>query len=290
MREVRIGNRIIGNGHPCYVVAEIGINHNGDIDLARQLIEAAADAGCDAVKFQKRTVNVVYTEAELAKPRKSPFGTTNGDLKHSLEFGLRDYDEIDMCCREAQINWFASAWDEGAATFIEQWGPPCFKVASASLTDIALIEHVCSFGKPIILSTGMSSLHEIDRAVYCILEHGNDLVLMHTVSTYPTRDEDLNLRCIKLLRRRYELPVGYSGHEVGLAPSLAAVAMGACMIERHITLDRSMYGTDQSASVEPQGFKKLVDYIRSIEDAMGDGEKCVLAMEQIVKQKLRRVG
>ena len=290
MREAKIGDRLVGEGHPCYVVAEIGINHNGDLSVAEQLIDAAAAVGCDAVKFQKRTVSAVYTAAELAKPRQSPFGTTNGDLKRALEFGQTEYDEIDSVCWEVGIDWFASVWDEEAATFIDQWKVPCFKIASASLTDTALIEHVCSFGKPIILSTGMSNLHEIDRAVYCILEHGNDLVLMHTVSTYPAQDEDLNLRCIETLRRRYEVPVGYSGHEVGLAPSLAAVAMGACVIERHITLDRAMYGSDQAASVEPQGMRKLVDYVRSIERAMGDGRKIVLPTEEVVKQKLRRVG
>jgi N-acetylneuraminate synthase len=287
-RTVSIGSRAVGEGQPCFIVAEIGINHNGDLDTARKLISAAMLAGCDAVKFQKRTVDVVYTPQELAQPRPNPFGPANGDLKRGLEFGSEQYRAIDEYCRLHNILWFASCWDEASVDFIEQFDPPCYKIASASLTDDNLLRHHRRYGRPIILSTGMSTIEQIDHAVEIV---GSDnLVLMHATSTYPSQLEELNLKGISTLRERYGVPVGYSGHEVGLPTSVAATVMGACMIERHITLDRAMWGSDQAASVEPQGFAKLTRDIRAIEKAMGDGVKRVYESEVPVMNKLRRVG
>ena len=287
-KTVKIGDRTVGEGQPCYVVAEIGINHNGDLDLARKLISAALLAGCDAVKFQKRTVDVVYTPQELAQPRPNPFGATNGDLKRGLEFGAKAYGAIDEYCKLHNIPWFASCWDEASVDFMEQFDPPCSKIASASLTDDDLLRHHRRYERPVILSTGMSTIEQIDHAVE-VLGTGN-LVLMHATSTYPSQLEELNLKAIHTLQERYGVPVGYSGHEVGLPSSVAAAVMGACMIERHITLDRAMWGSDQAASVEPQGFAKLVRDIRAIEKAMGDGVKRVYESEVPVMNKLRRVG
>lgn len=285
---VRIGERWVGDGEPCYVVAEIGINHNGDMDIARRLIAAAAYSGCDAVKFQKRTVDVVYTPEELAKPRENPFGATNGDLKRGLEFGQPQYQAIAEYCVQNAMVWFASCWDEASVDFIEPFAPPCYKIASASLTDDNLLRHHRRTGRPIIASTGMSSIAEIDHAVEVL---GTDnLVLMHTTSTYPSKPDELNLRAIATLRERYRVPVGYSGHEVGLSTSVAAVALGACMVERHITLDRAMWGSDQAASVEPHGFSRLVRDIQVLRSAMGDGVKRVYESEVPIRQKLRRVG
>jgi len=282
-----IGDRAAGHGHPCFIVAEIGINHNGDLELARRLIDAAADAGCDAVKFQKRTVEVVYTPEELARPRENPFGPTNGDLKRGLEFGEAGYREVDAHCRERGLLWFASCWDEGSVDFMERFDPPCYKIASASLTDERLLRHHRKTGRPLILSTGMSTMDEIRRAVEILgLEN---LVLLHCTSTYPSQPEELNLRTIETLRREFGCPVGYSGHEVGLQTTLAAVALGACVVERHITLDRAMWGSDQAASVEPHGFARLVRDIRVIERAMGDGVKRVYDSELPIRDKLRRV-
>jgi N-acetylneuraminate synthase len=288
VNEVRLGKKLLGDGHPCYVVAEIGINHNGDIDLAKRLISVAVGAGCDAVKFQKRTVDIVYTAEELSKPRESPFGATNGDLKRGLEFNLEDYQEIDRYCREVKMPWFASCWDELSVDVINRFDVPCFKIASASLTDDNLLRHTRATGRPIILSTGMSTLRQIDRAVEIL--GTENLILLHACSAYPAYYEELNLRVIPLLRERYRVPVGYSGHETGLPSSVAAAAMGACMIERHITLDRSMWGSDHAASLEPNGVNKLVGYVRLVEKSMGDGVKRVLEREQPVIKKLRRVG
>ena len=285
--KVRIGNHLVGDGEPCFVVAEIGINHNGDLDTARKLISAAHLAGCDAVKFQKRTIEVVYPAEELAKPRENPFGPTNGDLKRGLEFGQPEYTAIDEYCRLHKILWFASCWDEASVDFIEQFKPPCYKIASACLTDDALLRHHRQHKRPIILSTGMSSLAQIDHAVQ-ILGH-DDLVIMHTTSTYPAKVQELNLKAIQTLKDRYHLPVGYSGHEVGLSTSVAASVMGACIIERHITLDRAMWGSDQAASVEPSGFARLVRDIHTIEAANGDAVKRVFESEVPIQKKLRRV-
>jgi len=285
---VNIGGRAVGHDQPSLVVAEIGINHNGDIDLVRKLISAAVTAGCDAVKFQKRTVDVVYSAEELARPRESPFGATNGELKRALELNEADYTAIDEYCRMLGVMWFASCWDEASVDFIERFDPPCYKIASASLTDDALLRHHRRYGRPIVLSTGMSDLEEIDHAVEVL--GTEDLVLLHTTSTYPTAPSELNLRAISTLRERYGVPVGYSGHEVGLSTTVAARALGACVIERHITLDRAMWGSDQAASVEPFGFHRLVKDIRAVESALGDGVKVVYDSEISVREKLRRVG
>ena len=284
---IHIGKHGVGNGEPIFIVAEIGINHNGSVETAKKLIDAAVLAGCDAVKFQKRTVDVVYTTEELAKPRENPFGPTNGDLKRGLEFGRKEYEEIDRYCREKGILWYASCWDEGSVDFIERFNPSCYKIASASLTDDNLLKHYRRYGRPIIISTGMSTLEQIDHAVEVL--GPKDLIILHCTSTYPSQVEELNLNAIRTLRERYGVPVGYSGHEVGLAPSVAAAALGACIIERHITLDRAMWGSDQAASVEWQGFWRLVKDVRAIEKSMGDGVKRVYPSEVPIMQKLRRV-
>jgi len=286
--EVKIGSRTIGPHQPCYVVAEIGINHNGDIDLAKKLINVASGAGCDAVKFQKRTIDVVYTAEELAKPRENPFGPTNGDLKRGLEFEHEEYEEIDRYCREVKIDWFASCWDEASVDFIARFNVPCFKIASASITDDNLLRHTRAVGKPIILSTGMSTIEQVDRAVDILGK--KDLIILHACSTYPAYYEELNLKVIDVLHDRYGVPVGYSGHETGLPSSVAAAVMGASIIERHITIDRSMWGSDHAASLEPNGITRLVRDIRLIEKSMGDGVKRVLEREQPIIKKLRRVG
>lgn len=284
---VRLGDYWVGEGYPCLIVAEIGINHNGDVELAKQLIDAAAEAGCQAVKFQKRTVDIVYSPEELARPRESPFGTTNGDLKRGLELDYEAYAEIDAHCQKRGLAWTASCWDEPSVDFMEQFNPPWYKIASASLTDDALLRHHRSTGRPLVVSTGMSTLDEIDHAVE-ILGDG-DVVLLQCTSTYPSRVEELSLSTIATLRQRYSVPVGYSGHEVGLATTVAAAALGACFIERHITLAREMWGSDQAASVEPGGFARLVRDIRAVEAAMGDGSKRRWDSEQPILDKLRRV-
>jgi N-acetylneuraminate synthase len=286
--EVDLGGRLVGDGHPCYAIAEIGINHNGDVALAKKLIDVAVLAGCEAVKFQKRTVEVVYTAEELAKPRESPFGDTNGDLKRGLEFGQAEYEEIDAYCKSKPIRWTASGWDEASVDFVERFTPPYYKIASASLTDDALLRHTRSKRRPIILSTGMSTVEQIDHALEVI--GTDDLILMHTCSTYPSRYDEINLRAVQTLRDRYKVPVGYSGHETGLPSTVAAVALGACVIERHITIDRAMWGSDQAASLEPNGIMRLLRDIRLVEEALGDGSIGVAPSEIPVMQKLRRVG
>ena len=284
---VTIGNRRIGGGEPCFVIAEIGINHNGSLEIARQLIDVAAAAGCDAVKFQKRTVDVVYSKEELDRPRESPFGETNRALKNGLELTEEDYREIDRYCRKKDIIWFASCWDEASVDFIDRFRPPCYKIASASLTDDDLLRYTRSKGKPVVLSTGMSTLEQIDHAVEVLGRDG--LVILHCTSTYPSRPEELNLQAIRTLAGRYGCPVGYSGHEVGISTTVAAAVLGAAVVERHITLDRAMWGSDQAASMEPQGGERLVGYIRVIEKAMGDGDKVVYPSEIPISDKLRRV-
>ncbi len=288
MAEIKIGGTLVGDGHPCYIIAEIGINHNGDIELAKKLIDVADAAGCNAVKFQKRTIEVVYTAEELAKPRDNPFGPTNGDLKRGLEFGLAEYQEIDRYCKEIGMAWFASSWDEASVDFFDQFKPPCYKLASASITDDNLLRHHRAKGIPIIISTGMSTLEEIDHAVEVLGK--KDLIIMHSTSTYPAQYDELNLKVIPMLRERYGVPVGYSGHETGLASSAASVALGASLVERHLTMDRAMWGSDHAASLEPSGMTRLVRDIRLIETAMGDGVKRVYERENPIIQKLRRVG
>ncbi len=285
---VEIAGRRVGGDEACFVVAEIGINHNGDLELARRLVSAAVTAGCDAVKFQKRSVEVVYSADELDRPRDSPFGATNRELKEALEFDRGAYTEIASFCRSLGVLWFASCWDEASVDFIEEFEPPCFKIASASLTDDELLRHHRKYDRPIMLSTGMSDLDEIDHAVEVL---GTDnLILQQATSTYPSQPAELNLRAITSLRERYGVPVGYSGHEVGLATTVAARAFGACVIERHITLDRAMWGSDQAASVEPAGFQRMIKDIRAVEAAIGDGVKIVYESELPVQQKLRRHG
>jgi N-acetylneuraminate synthase len=288
MNTVTIGKKKLGTGQPCYVIAEIGINHNGDIDLAKRLISVAVAAGCDAVKFQKRTIDVVYTAAELATPRPNPFGDTNGDLKYGLEFGEEDYAEISSFCKQLKIDWFVSPWDEASVDFIEIFKPPVYKIASASLTDDKLLRHVRATGRPVIASTGMSTYAEIDHAVDVLGKE--NLILMHTTSTYPAKYEQLNLRAIPNMIERYGIPVGYSGHETGIPTSVAAAVLGACCVERHITMDRAMWGSDQAASLEPNGISRLVRDIRLVEQSMGDGIKKVYDEEVPVMKKLRRVG
>jgi N-acetylneuraminate synthase len=286
--EVLLGDRLVGDGHPCFVIAEIGINHNGDTHIARQLIDVASLAGCEAVKFQKRTIDVVYTPEELAKPRETPFGATNGDLKRGLEFGQSEYEQIDAYCRTKPIAWTASCWDEASVDFIDQFNPPFYKVASASLTDDALLRHTRAKGKPIVLSTGMSTLDQIDHAVEVLGKE--DLVLLHCCSTYPAQYSELNLRAIPTFSQRYGVPIGYSGHETGIASSVAAAGLGACVVERHVTLDRAMWGSDHAASLEPNGIMRVVRDIRLVETALGDGVKSVVPSEIPVMKKLRRVG
>jgi N-acetylneuraminate synthase len=288
MHSITIGHRKVGDGYPCFIIAEIGINHNGDVNIAKKLIDMATFAGCDAVKFQKRTVDVVYTTEELAKPRENPFGKTNGDLKYGLEFGLKEYKEIDKYCKAKKIAWFASCWDEGAVDFIDQFNVPCYKIASASLTDDGLLRYTRAKRKPIILSCGMSTIKQVDHAVKVLGK--KDLIILHTCSTYPSDYKDLNLNVIPALRERYKVPVGYSGHETGIPSSSAAIALGACVVERHITLERSMWGSDQAASLGPGGVIKLVRDIRLVEMSLGDGVKQVYESEKPIIIKLRRKG
>jgi N-acetylneuraminate synthase len=285
---VKIAGKVIGSGNPCYVVAEIGINHNGDLGLAKKLIDVAVASGCNAVKFQKRTIDVVYTAAELAKPRENPFGTTNGDLKRALEFGAIQYGEINAYCKEKGMTWFASPWDEASVDFLEKFDVPCHKVASASLTDDNLLRHIRATKKPIIISTGMSTMAQIDHAVDVL--GIRDLIILHATSTYPASYDELNLKVIPVLSQRFNVPIGYSGHETGIPSSVAAVALGACMVERHLTLDRAMWGSDQAASLEPNGMHRLMRDVRLVETAMGDGQKRLLDREVPIMEKLRRVG
>ncbi|HBM45784.1 MAG: N-acetylneuraminate synthase [Parcubacteria group bacterium GW2011_GWF2_38_76] len=284
---IKIGNRLVGLGHPCFIIGEIGINHNGDVAVAKRLIEVAKNAGCDAVKFQKRTIDIVYRPEELAMPRENLFGKTNGDLKRGLEFGQKEYEEIDRYCKEIGIIWFASPWDEDSVDFLEQFNPPCYKVASASLTDSGLLSHIKTKGRPIILSTGMSTMKEIEYA-FKVLGKEN-LIILHTVSTYPSENDECNLAVMGTLKNKFkDVPIGYSGHERGIVISVAAVALGACVIERHITLDRAMWGSDQAASIEPKGLELLVRDIRMVETAIGSPEKKVYEKEIAIKKKLRR--
>lgn len=288
MSAVKIGSKLVGGDQPCFIIAEIGINHNGDVDLAKRLISVAVAAGCDAVKFQKRSVDVVYTAEELAKPRENPFGTTNGDLKYGLEFEQEEFEEIDAFCKSVRMPWFASPWDEASVDFVERFKPAVYKVASASLTDDNLLRHIRKTGKPVIASTGMSTYDEIDHAVQVLGK--NDLILMHTTSTYPANYDELNLRAIPTMAVRYGVPIGYSGHETGIPTSVCAVALGACAVERHITMDRAMWGSDQAASLEPNGITRLVRDVRLWEQSKGDGVKRVYEREIPIIKKLRRVG
>ncbi len=287
-REVKIGNKFVGDGHPTYVVSEAGINHNGDLDIACQLIKAAKEAGVDAVKFQKRTPELCVPPEQRGLMRDTPWGYISYlDYRYKVEFDEAQYREIDQYCNQIGMTWFASVWDEPSVDFLEQFHPVCYKIPSASLTDHALLRHLRSTGRPLILSTGMSTMEQIRESV-AVLGTEN-LVLTHATSTYPCEPEELNLQMINTLRNEFNCPIGYSGHEVGLIPSVVAVTLGACMVERHITLDRAMWGSDQAASVEPSGFERLVKYIRVTEQAIGDGVKRVYESEMSSLKKLRRV-
>ena len=286
-REVSIGNRKIGDGHPAYIIGEIGINHNGDIDVAKKLMEVAKNAGADAVKFQKRTPELCVPEHQRNQMRDTPWGyITYLDYRYKVEFGEEAYTEIDRFAKEIGIDWFASSWDIPSLEFIERFNPPAHKLPSALLTDLELLRAYRATGKPLIVSTGMSTLNEIKAALEIIGEE--NLILCHTTSSYPCPPDELNLRMIQTLRGMFSCPIGYSGHEVGLVPSAVAVALGACLVERHITLDRAMWGSDQSASVEPQGLASLVKYIRVTERSLGDGVKRVYDSELSSLSKLRR--
>ncbi len=312
MRIVKIGNRLVGEGHPCFITAEIGINHNGSIKIVRKLIDLAVQYGADAVKFQKRTVPAVYSASELIKPREvlrelieqairrgvlpeentarliaSDFReTTNGDLKWALEFTRDEYREIDRYAREKGIMWYASPWDPESVDFLEEFNPPCYKVPSALVTHRELLRKIRDTGRPVIVSTGMSTEEEIYEALKIL---GDEVIILHCTSSYPSENHELNLTYLERLRSIFHHPVGYSGHETDLIPSVVAAVKGACMVERHITLDHSMYGSDQRASLGPDGLNKLVKYIRVLPVIMGDGRKVVYPSEVPIREKLRKV-
>jgi len=270
-----------------FIIAEIGINHNGSLDIAKQLIDMSKDAGCDAVKFQKRTIEIVYTSAVLDTPRESPWGSTTRQQKIGLEFGLEEYKEIDSYCKSKNIEWFASAWDVESQIFLKQFKCKYNKIASAMLTHIPLLTEVASEKLHTFISTGMATYAEIDAAVKIFKDAHCPFTLMHTVSVYPCPEEDLNLNMIKTLSEKYNCPVGYSGHETSPVPSIAAAAMGISALERHVTLDRTMYGSDQSASLEKRGLEILVSGVRSVEKALGEGQKEFGEAEKAVAAKLR---
>ena len=288
-REIKVGARFIGDGHPVFIIGEIGINHNGSVEIAKKIIAGAKHAGCDAVKFQKRTPEICTPKDQWNIERDTPWGRmTYIDYRQKIEFGEKEYTEINNFCNEIGIVWFASCWDELAVDFIEQFNPPLYKTASASLTDFSLLDKHKKLNKPILMSTGMSTIEQIDKAVSFMDK--NNLMVAHATSAYPCKNEELNLKMIETLKTKYpDIPIGYSGHEVGLAPTWAAVALGACLVERHITLDRAMWGTDQAASVEVGGMERLVGNIRDIENSLGDGIKKVYDSELGQIKKLRRV-
>ena len=287
-REIRIGDRSVGDGHPTYIVSEIGINHNGSLEDAKRLIDASMLAGVDAVKFQKRTPELCVPLEQRDKMRETPWGYISYlDYRYKVEFGETEYAAIDAYCAERNLQWFASVWDEPSVDFMEPFDPVCYKIPSASLTDHDLLRRVRATGKPIFISTGMSTMEQIEAAAEVL--GTDDLLINHTTSTYPCEPEELNLAAIKTLREKFPCPIGYSGHEVGLIPTVVAVALGACSVERHVTLDRANWGSDQAASVEPGGFQRLVKYIRVTETALGDGVKRVYESEQKSLAKLRRV-
>ena len=288
-RKIKIGNRLVGDNEPVFVIAEIGINHNGSIDLAKKMISGAAAAGADAVKFQKRTPELCVPKDQWDIERDTPWGRMKYiDYRHKTEFGLAEYSEIDRFCKSNGILWTASCWDEPSVDFIEQFQPEFYKAPSASLTDIELLKKMKDTGKPLMISTGMSTIDEIDDTIDAI---GIDqLLVAHSTSTYPCKLEELNLKVIEYLLKKFpETPIGYSGHETGLAPTWAAVTLGVSFIERHITLDRAMWGSDQAASVEIGGFFRLISNIRDIEKSLGDGIKKVYDSEIPIRKKLRRV-
>jgi N-acetylneuraminate synthase len=285
---VNLGHRKVGAGQPAYVIAEIGINHNGDLSIAEKLIDAAVLAGCDAVKFQKRTPELCVPLEQRNLMRETPWGImTYMDYRKRVEFSEQDYARINAYCKSKKIDWFASCWDAPSVDFMEAYDPVCYKVASATLTDHGLLRHISATGRPVILSTGMSTMDQIREAVACLDK--SRLIITHSTSTYPCKPGELNLRVIQALAREFDCPVGYSGHEVGLQTTYASLVLGACLIERHLTLDRAMWGSDHAASIEPSGFMRLVRDIRIIESAIGDGVKCVYESEKPLVKRLRKV-
>jgi N-acetylneuraminate synthase len=288
-REIKFGERVVGDGHPAYIIAEVGINHNGDLKIAKQIIDAAVHAGADAVKFQKRTPEVATPPEQQSQMRETPWGyITYLEYRHKVEFNEAQYRELDAYCKTKGIAWMVSIWDEPSVDFMENFDTPAYKIPSASLTDFGLIRKARATGRPLVLSSGMSTMDQVRKGVE--IAGDKNLALMHCTSTYPCEPEELNLRMVETLRNEFPgLPIGYSGHEVGLVPSAVAVALGACMVERHITLDRAMWGSDQAASVEPGGFERLVKYIRVTEASLGDGVKRVYESEKSSMKKLRRV-
>lgn len=289
MREFKFENQIINDNSKTFIIAEIGLNHNGDVNIAKELIKVAKKAGCDAVKFQKRTPEISTPKNQWDLVRETPWGQMKYiDYRYKVEFSESEYEELDRYAKEIGIYWFASCWDVQAVKDMEKFEFPIFKIASASLTDFEMIDEVLKTEKSIILSTGMSTIQEIEKTISKIGD--NELAILHATSTYPCPPDELNLNVIKTYLDKFpENIIGYSGHESGLVTSAVAVSFGAKIIERHITLDRSMWGTDQSASIEPQGFEKLVKYIRTVEDALGDGNKTVYDSEIPIKEKLRRI-
>jgi sialic acid synthase SpsE len=286
--KVSVGKKAIGAGEPVYIIAEIGINHNGDIAIAKQLMDVAVETGCDAVKFQKRTPEICVPEEQKSIPRETPWGTmTYFEYKKRIEFEQPEFEQIDAYAKKIGIDWFASPWDVPSVDFLESFNVPCQKIASACLTDSELLTAINKTKTTTILSTGMSSIEEIDKAVSLL--NNVPLAIAQATSTYPAEASELNLRALQTFAEKYKMPVGYSGHERGLQVTIAAVALGATFIERHITLDRSMWGTDHSASLEPEGLKKLVRDIRIVELALGDGKKKVYDSEIPIRAKLRRV-
>ena len=286
-KEIIIGKRKIGEGNPAYVIAEIGINHNGDIGIAKEMILSAKETGADAVKLQKRTPELCVPNEQRDIMRETPWGYISYmEYREKVEFGENEYKEIDRYCKDLGIDWFVSVWDESSVDFMEKFQLVCYKLPSASLTDHSLLKKVRATGRPMIISTGMSTPEQIDTAVKVI--GTEDLIIMHSTSSYPCDPDELNLRVISTLKQKYDCPIGYSGHEVGLIPSVISVGLGASVVERHFTLDRAMWGGDQAASVEPVGFRRLVKYIRVTEMSLGDGVKRVYESEKSSLKKLRR--
>lgn len=288
VRPVKIGSKLVGPGHPCYIIAEIGINHNGDIEIAKQLIEMSAEAGCNAVKFQKRTPELCVPIEQRNVMRETPWGQmTYMDYRYRVEFDENQYSLLADFALSLGLDLFASPWDVDSVDFLEKMKHPVIKVASASITDIELLKKIASKNIPVIMSTGMSTMQEIEKAVDTL---GTDkLLIAHSTSAYPCEPKELNLKMIPVLQEKFGVPVGYSGHETGLQTTVAATVLGACFVERHVTLDRSMWGSDQAASVEPQGMQKLVRDIRIVEQALGDGIKKVYDSELKPKMRLRKV-
>lgn len=285
--EIKQSSVELQNPNKIYVIAEAGINHNGELSIAKQLIDLAVDAGCDAVKFQKRTVDIVYSKAILDAPRESPWGTTQRQQKEGLEFSEEEYSEISEYCKSKNIDWTASAWDIPSLEFIESFNPPFHKVASAMLTHNEFLKKVASYNRPTVISTGMSDFEILDGVMEIFKGMLSKVTLLHTVSTYPTKDENLNILTMLTLKKRYGVSVGYSGHETHVSPSLVAVALGASVLERHITLDRTMYGSDQSASLEANGLNQLVGMVRKVPSMLGEGNKEWVEGEREVAGKLR---